>query len=451
MKAWGFGKPGGVVAAGLFEGLLLVALGWWPGARATPFPALALWTGIFLLYTVAAASQTRAPASRTSLWTLGLAMRGALFPLTPYYSDDIYRYMWDGWVQTHGINPFLYAPDHLSLAALRTSWHALINHPDVATIYPPAAQVAFFALASIGVSIPVFKLAWLAADLAIAWMLDRLTSTGRGAPSTAVLLYLWSPLLAVEVAWSGHMETLGILPMMAALLVLGVAAAPRTAGLRVWTPGADQCRVGAGIGAGLLLGLGASIKFAPAAALPALYRRRGARAALALVLVPAALYLAYAGAGSRLFAGLGAYAERWQFNPGLFRLLEAAAGGAGARRLAIGAVGLCALGCAWRRWPLDRTLFWVTGTALLLSPTLHPWYVLWILPLAALFRNRAWILFSGLVAFAYWGRDAYHATGQWPYPGWLALLVHLPFLTLLVVDAVAAKRLARGGQIPRGE
>ena len=154
------------------------------------------------------------------------------------------------------------------------------------------------------------------------------------------------------------------------------------------------------------------------------------------VALPVLLYLPYAGAGARLFEGLGTYAETWRFNPGLFRALEAIPwAGRYAREVGAGGVVAAALWAAWRRWPVGRALFWTIGAGLLLSPTLHPWYVLWALPFACLYGSRGWILLSGTVWLAYAGRDAYLATGTWPDPAWLALLIHGPPLALLAHDA----------------
>jgi hypothetical protein len=455
--------------------LALSGLGWLQGARATPFPASLVWLGAMTAYGVAVASHARRPLPRRWVWGVGLALRVAVFPLAPHYSDDIYRYLWDGWVQTHGVNPFLHAPASPALAGLRTEWWPLINHPDIATIYPPAAQLVFWSLATLAASVPLFKLSWLAADLVTAWMVDRIavqrsqravTAFGA-APGPAIdaastsatasvplALYLWSPLLVLEVAWSGHLEPLGMLPMVAAVWVLawarddssrrGVAGESR----KQWRgPGGA-----AGAVAGSLLGIGAAIKFAPAAALPALARRRGFAPLSVAALVLFLSYFPFLGAGAQMFSGLGEYAERWAFNAGPFRVLDLLIPGSlGPRMLAAAVVVGVAAWAAWRGWTVARTLFWTLGAALVLSPTLHPWYVLWILPFAALERSRAWILFTGTVFFAYWGRDAYQLSGVWPFPWWLSALVWLPFGVLLVVDGVAAHRLTRGGHVAGGE
>jgi hypothetical protein len=418
----------------------LLAMGWWPGVRDTPWPALPFWWVAFGAYLGAFRYADQAP--RGLIWGGGVLLRVGMLPLAPHFSDDVYRYVWDGWVARNGVNPFLYAPADPELEGLRTAWWPLINHPEIPTIYPPGAQIAFVALASLTLALPVFKLAWIVADLGTAWVLDRLArrrlGPGRHRP---LLLYLWSPLVIVEVAWSGHLEPLGLLPMMAAIALLEAGTGR----------GRSSKGDGRKISGGALLGLGAAVKFAPLAAWPALLRRYGPKAALASLVVPALLYVPYASAGGRVFEALGTYAERWEFNPGLFQLLvQSLGGGAPPRWAAAGVVIAVAAWAAWKRWAIDRTLFWAIGAALILSPTVHPWYALWILPFACLYQSGPWLAFTGTVFLGYAGRDMYHATGVWPQPAWLALLVHAPLVGWLFVQA-ATRRLARGGQIPHGK
>ena len=105
----------------------------------------------------------------------------------------------------------------------------------------------------------------------------------------------------------------------------------------------------------------------------------------------------------------------------------------------------------WRRFSIERALLWIIATGLLLSPTVHPWYVLWVLPMAALRGNRPFLLLSGLVFLAYWGLASYQATGVWPQPGWSRLAIWLPVWLLLVLSAFPGKganRLSLSATLP---
>ena len=65
-------------------------------------------------------------------------------------SDDLYRYLWDGRVQLHGVHPYAHAPEDQALAGLRDEHWERVNHPEVKTIYPPLAQGTFLVLAAVG-------------------------------------------------------------------------------------------------------------------------------------------------------------------------------------------------------------------------------------------------------------------------------------------------------------
>ena len=59
--------------------------------------------------TVAWNRQSLVSSSRKLLWWIigvGLAMRLAMFFSLPMMEDDWYRYLWDGAVTAHGLNPF---------------------------------------------------------------------------------------------------------------------------------------------------------------------------------------------------------------------------------------------------------------------------------------------------------------------------------------------------------
>jgi hypothetical protein len=73
------------------------------------------------------------------------------------------------------------------------------------------------------------------------------------------------------------------------------------------------------------------------------------------------------------------------------------------------------------------------GGALLLSPTLHPWYVLWLLPLAAAEGAGGWIVFGALVPLQY-------LAGSGDVPWSIRLTILLPALVWMACDALLRSR-----------
>ena len=394
----------------------------------------------------AGGGSTRPAPTLALIWTIAIAARVVLLPLAPELSDDIYRYLWDGHVLTQGVNPYAHPPGDSALAALRTPWHGEINHPEVPTIYPPLAQLLFGAVALAGGAVLAAKLLWLCFDLGCGLLLHRIAVRTRRDPAPVLIWYLWSPLLIVETAWSAHFDAVGLFLMGALIL-----AAQRGGADRGRDVGSD--RAGPGRARrwlpGTLLAAATLVKFAPAAALPALVRRHGPGTFFAFAAVCVVFYLPFAAIGpvggfgpldpvgpGTLTEGLRTYARHWSANEGAFAVIATLAGDPVRARIVAAALVLAVVGWAtWRGFSVERALLWIIGAGLLLSPTVHPWYALWVLPMAALRGHRAFLLLGGLVFLGYWGLASYEATGVWPQPLWNRTLIWLPVWLMLLWDA----------------
>jgi hypothetical protein len=370
--------------------------------------------------------------------------------LPPVLSTDLHRYVWDGRALLAGFNPYRHAPADPALEPLRAAApYDRLDHREVRSIYPPAAQLLFAAGAPGGAT--GVKSLVVAADVAAIACLARLLRR-RGLPPARALLYAWNPLVIVEVAWSGHVEPAGV-----ALLLVGAAAIIQKRPVR---------------GALAVAGAGL-VKVLPWALLIPLWRRFPPRAVAAAAALGLAAYWPFRGAGPALASGLGEYARRWEGNGALFPVVRAAIAAldpvpwlkeaiaflharlpaavpvdllypwAYPPALARGACALLALAAAlWvaRRVadPL-RAIYLTIGAALLLSPTMHPWYLLWIIPWLAFFPSRAWLLLTGLAPLTYLNLGA---AGDVPPHPWVPLAVYLPFAVLALRDR------RRGGRSP---
>lgn len=451
-----------LLVLGVLEVGLLAAYAWLD-AVPLPLPRL-LPVFAFGCYGIAGLAMARsgndARRKLAVVWGVGVLARVALLPVPPELSGDLYRYLWDGHVFLSGENPYAHAPGHEAVASLRTPWHGLINHPDVPTIYPPGAQFLFalttFAggIAGGGAGGPVLmaKLLWIALDLACGFLLQRVAVRRGRRPESVLLWYLWSPLLIVETAWNAHLDAAGVFFLGTLLWVAAGAdgtSQPRLA-TRLATRSPEHSPKHSralATAMGTLLGCAAMVKVAPAALLPALARRLGLRNGLwgtaAFALACAALWLPFSGAGgllpgadaSALTAGLRTYAEHWSANSGAFAAIDALVGdGVAARWIAAALVAGVAAFVAWRRFSLERAWLWVFGAGLLLSPTVHPWYALWVLPVAALRGSRPFLLLTGLVSLGYWGLASYQAGGEWLEPAWVPIAIWLPVWALLLAE-----------------
>src|SRR6056297_1732679 len=81
----------------------------WPGLVALVFVASG---GLVFLW-------RRDPLTTTEVLWGALILRLAFLPLLPGLTDDLYRYVWDGWLQMEGINPYRYPPEHDALSGFQ--------------------------------------------------------------------------------------------------------------------------------------------------------------------------------------------------------------------------------------------------------------------------------------------------------------------------------------------
>jgi len=273
--------------------------------------------------------------------------------------DDIHRYVWDGRLQRRGLNPYIVIPSDPAVRYLHTVETRNLNNPDLSSPYPASAQLFFRVITAIHESTFAFKVAFVLSEFAIVFLLlDILRRTQQGAH--LILAFAWNPLLAIEVAGSGHIDIVGVL-----LLVISAAAL-----VRHWRTSAA-----------VALGLAISVKFLPIVLLPLYWKRVRIRDAAIAVLVFGLLYVPFLTHGRIPIGSLGTYVQNFRFNGPVFAALDKIAPAPLSAGLAV-LVGL--LISTWLKigkpeWSLDQ-FAWPMAACLLCAPVVFPWYLLWLLP-----------------------------------------------------------------------
>ena len=321
--------------------------------------------------------------------------------LPPLFSDDVYRHRWDGRVVALGRDPYRFPPSSPALASFRDAESRKINHPRFTTVYGPLAQglLGLLALSPARASVTSIKAMAAAFDLVA---VAALFALGGSWPAVAYALH---PLAIVETAGDGHLDGVST-----ALLLVSLALLSRAKG-----------RLAAVAFAAATL-----VKLTPLGAAPALLRGVGRRGTAIAVALFAAAHLPFLASGGP-FKGLSTYARSWEANgvlyPDLVRLLTALDAAAWAKR-AYGSLKallghprffdhawpyfydgflaralLAALFVAAaivihrRERDVTRASGLLLVSLLVVSPTLHPWYLVNVLPFALLFRwtSVAWV------------------------------------------------------------
>jgi hypothetical protein len=250
-------------------------------------------------------------------------------------------------------------------------------------------------------------------DLALIGILMGLLKLKDESPLKAII-YAWSPLVLVEVAGNGHNDVFAL-----ALLLAAQSAILLDKGAL------SICFL-------TLSGLAKLMGFVLA---PLFTRSVRASAWLALPATCLVICWPYFGVGSEAFRGLFEFGTRWRANDGLFHLLVEITGDldtakAIAAGLFAGLMGFLLL----RKTPPLRACYVATGGLLLLSSTVHPWYVLWIVPFLCFYPNPAWLLFTGTVVLSYHAAFLTPAGMAWTEQILIKLLEYGPFFLLLALS-----------------
>ncbi len=336
--------------------------------------------------------------------------------MPPGSDDDIHRYVWDGRVQRLGYNPYIVVPSDPAVATLHTSETRTLNNPEVPSPYPAGAQLFFRAVTSIHESIFVLKVAFVVCELAIVFvLLDVLRCTRQG--EHWVLAYAWHPLLAIEVAGSGHVDIVG------ALLLLVSAAAL----LRRWRAVAAMA-----------FGLAVAVKLLPIVLLPLYWKRVRIRDGALVAIVLGLLYVPFLDHGRIPIGSLGTYVHRFRFNDPVFATLERVTAPQVVAGLAV-LVGF--LTAIWmRRKSAEGSLgafAWPMAASLLCAPVVYPWYLLWLLPFMRSTSTVPIIIWTLSIIPTYYVWHLRTVGRPWLVPDWIMML---EYGSVAVAAAIIALR-----------
>lgn len=353
------------------------------GRLAGPLFYAALWVALLLYVVVLRSAATL--GVRLALWAI-VAMH-VVFLLAPaLLSQDVFSYIaYARLGVAHHLNPYTHAP--LDIPADPGFTHA--GSIDAVSAYGPLFTLLTYPLSPLGVPTAFWILKFVASAcslgvVALVWAAAH--RLGRD-PLWAALAVGLNPLVLVHVVGGAHNEALVVLVTMAGVLVwLG---ARKTTGVVVATAAT-----------GLKASAGLVVPFLVAAD-----RRRAARslvAAVATVVVVALIGVIAFGTHAldafSIISSNQGRTSRWSLPYKTAQLLGALLPGdrldyRDAVRVAF-AVAFAAvfLWLLWRTWRGLTTAIdaigWATLAILLASAWLVPWYILWLLPFAALSRDR---------------------------------------------------------------
>jgi hypothetical protein len=406
-RAWSGDRTGQLAIGGLVVTTLLVAIGaaqtntllpetvrplpsfltgpfGSTGVNLGNFGLIAVLSVMFVSYVVAVQTSDRL-SGRTVL--IGIAAMHALVLLAPpLLSTDVFSYQFYGRMQDlYGANPYLAGPHAMALDPLfpyiGKDW---INIP---TVYGPLFTALSYVLAplSIAGSVIAYKAIAAAASLgtiALVWNSARLRGIN---PVKAAALVGLNPLVVIYGVGGGHNDLLMMVLLMAGVYLV-LAHRERAGSAMMVTAAAIKLTAGVMLAFALASGGGRRARD---------HRRDvliGAAAGAALLIGLAFLWF---GTGPlHLFATVQKVQSEgdWHSIPGFVAALF---GGSVGHVTGDVLGGMFVVVCGWLLWRVWRgELDWInagawTALALLIAASsLLPWYVVWLLPLAALATDR---------------------------------------------------------------
>jgi hypothetical protein len=371
----------------------------------------------------------RRKATLSVILCFALLFRLCMWVSVPTLSDDIYRYLWEGKLVADGINPFVHAPSDPSLAHLQDSAvFPHINHKEYAAIYPPLNQFVFSLSMIVSPTITSMKTTFILFDLLTMALLFFILRERQLDPAR-IIIYAWNPLIIMEFAGSGHLDSAGIFFLMLALYLFTKK--------QHWSPA-------------LSLALAFLIKFIPLLFVPFLLIRRKSINLCIFFFTALFFYLPFLDAGEKLFESLLAYSEHWVFNASFYEvLLWIGISPLQSRKISLILLLLIVMVIFFhyaqkksdeQEGSIYYVGFVVLGSFMLLTPTLHPWYLCWMVPFLVIFPNRAWIYFTGSVFLSYFVLKDYVEAGVWKENIAVKLFEYLPLYILLIYDAARRYR-----------
>lgn len=344
------------------------------------------------------------------IWGFALLFRLILVTTNPSLSDDVYRYAWDGHLLNQGINPYTYPVESPVLDQFTVPIRSLVNHPWMASPYLPGAQILFGALGKlIPQNIKAYQVVMAVFDLGAGLIVMNILKA-LSLPRKRVLIYLWNPLVLIEFSHAAHIDAFMIfLITVSTWFAIQASQSPRKASAHKYA-------------SAIFLAAATLTKGIPTLLAPIFFRRWGIwRFILFSILILVVLSLFSIGAGLGLhgpldgtgvFGATRIFMRYWNFNSSIYYGLEVLLSDVltpgsipsdmvleskilWLRGLTSFGVILIAVGAGIWAWFLDdpernnhrirsisllRLAVVPLGAYILLTHTVHPWYLTILIP-----------------------------------------------------------------------
>ncbi|MDE3084074.1 MAG: glycosyltransferase [Verrucomicrobiota bacterium] len=362
----------------------------------------------------------RGQTRRVQIAGLLLLAFAARLALLPHPADsDANRYLWEGRLLRHGESPYTHVTSAPEWAPLRDHYWWGMNQKGLRAIYPPLAEWTFAAVGAISYSPIALKLLFIAFDLGVVALLLAMLSA-RTLPLRLAGLYAFNPVPLIGFAGEAHFDA-----MLLFFVLLAVWLRERRSIGWSW----------------VALAFAVQMKLVAVLLIPLFARRGGWRTAWMAVLIIALPFLPYWRDLGAWFEGVRHFGADLAFNGSIHALAWKILGDRPTAARLCGALLLVwVVVVAFIHRDSARGAFWALGGLIVLSPTVHYWYLSWALVFLPLFPSLAWLTLSGMMALYFLAFSEAQAGRMWGLPPWTQIVIWTTFGLVLARDAVIALR-----------
>lgn len=434
-------------------GLLLISvvLYIFLGFIAKRYETLALLSSYFTVFAIYLYVIIKSRENNILFWLYSsILFRTFLIFSIPNLSDDFYRFIWDGRLWASGLHPFAEIPSHYitndkAIGGIDIELFEKLNSPDYFTIYPPVAQFIFWISVklspnSIYGSVIVMKIIVLVAEVGSIVVIRKLLRH-YSLPDSRVLLYALNPLVVLELTGNIHLEAVLIFFFLLSLFLLSKQ--------KLFT-------------SGLAFSVAICVKLIPLVFLPSLLPKLGWKKVGQFYFITAitCLILFIPLWNSDIISGfqnsLGYYFYKFEFNASIYYLVRAWGFWYYGYNI-VGSVGwklglisfILILVISTRPWwskritqntipnnavttQLFETAMFVLLSYLLLTTTLHPWYITTLLAISIFTHFRFAIAWSAMIFLTYAG----YTNNGFEENLWLTTLEYISVMGYLAYELV---------------
>lgn len=346
------------------------------------------------------------------LLILGIIFRLIFLFIEPNLSQDFYRFIWDGELVSHFVNPYLEVPDNLIVQKDVFIANAQELHQGMGELsarhysnYPPLNQLIFALAALLGGktimgSVIFMRLTIIFADIGIVYFGRKLLKNLNRSPHL-IFWYFLNPLIVIELSGNLHFEGVMLFFFVWALYLLSI---------KKWALAA------------IPYALSISIKLVPLLFLPLFLKHLGLKkSALFYVSVGAITLLLLLPFYSAEFVAnytdtVGLWFSNFEFNAGIYNGLKKIAVNYDAKPwefiktygkitpyITIGIVLLFTFFAKNQKLnTLITSMLWILTIYYFLATTVHPWYIVFMVLLTIFTELRYALLWSAMIILSYY-------------------------------------------------